>query len=183
MPAGSHLSPSANNRQPHDPDCCVLGSFPPSPHNTHTHTSRRPSTSIQLDLHTTHTGPAPQQARRGPSTTPQQDAAPRPRQQARRSSSTTPPASQDVSSSDATRNKIDVTDFLGRGSLNAAAASTTRSQSGSSLLSHRYPFITHSLHSSSAGSILAKLLNTSLHKIFCAHASPRAQVLAMGQWP
>ena len=136
--------------------------------HTHTHTSRRPSSSIQLDLHTTHTGPAPQQARRGPSTTPQQDAAPRPRQQARRSSSTTPPASQDVSSSDATRKKIDVTDFLGRGSLNAAAASTTRSQSGSSLLSHRYPFITHSLHSSSTGSILAKLLKTQAHTRYFA---------------
>ena len=41
MPAGSHLSPSANNRQPHDPDCCVLGSIPLSPHNTHKSTSHR----------------------------------------------------------------------------------------------------------------------------------------------
>jgi hypothetical protein len=35
--------------------------------HTHTQTPRRPgTTSIQLDLHTTYTGPAPQQARRGP---------------------------------------------------------------------------------------------------------------------
>jgi hypothetical protein len=36
IPAGSYLSPSANI-QPHDPDSRVLGSIPPSPHNTHTH--------------------------------------------------------------------------------------------------------------------------------------------------
>ena len=53
MPAGSHLSPSANNRQPHDPDCCVLDSIPPSPHNnTHKSTSHRlhPTVDIRNDV-------------------------------------------------------------------------------------------------------------------------------------
>jgi hypothetical protein len=98
--------------------------------HTHTHTSRRPSTSIQLDLHTTHTGcwlallRAPQQgtrsktrpldnatARRGPSALGLDNATATAskKQEARRSSSTTPPASQDVPSGDATRNKIDET--------------------------------------------------------------------------
>ena len=62
-----------------------------------------------------------------------------------------------------------MTDFVGRRSLNAASASTPRSQSGSSLLSHRYPFITHSLlHSSSTGSILAKLLKTQAYTRYFA---------------
>ena len=53
MPAGSHLSPSANNRQPYDPDCCVLDSIPPSPHNnTHKSTSHRlhPAVDIRNDV-------------------------------------------------------------------------------------------------------------------------------------
>jgi hypothetical protein len=64
----------------------VARQLAPTPTNKYTHTRTHTHTHIQAPWYfdsarfTHNTGPAPQQARRGPSTTPQQDAAPRPRQ-------------------------------------------------------------------------------------------------------